>query len=506
MSLKIIYGKSGTGKSTYIFNEIAEKIKNGNRKIYIITPEQFSFTAEKKLLDSIELTSVISAEVLTFNRMAYRVMKEVGSARSKNLSSSSKSMILYNILSEQKSNLKFIGKSSENVEMIATQITEFKKHGITVESLKNVINNTESKYLKAKLNDMLTVYEKYTEKISSDYIDENDSLTILAEYLEFVHDFDNTDIYIDEFVGFTHQEYEILRKLLVKANEVSITVCTDDINLSQNPDTDIFYSNKMTVDKIYYLAKQENVKIEKPINLDKIYRFKTKELAHMEENIYTYPYRKYEARNENIQLFLAKNQYSEIENVAKNIVKLVRDKNYRYNDISVITKDLEGYSNLCKAIFAKYEIPVFIDEKKDLSQNILVRYILSILNIFAKNWTTDSVLEYAKTGLVQDIKEDDIYVIENYALRWGIKGSKWYSGDWTFYNEDEEEQEKILHIREKIVGALLKLKKNISNTKDVGSITRAIYQFLIENGINLAMESRIKELEENRRNRKSKRI
>lgn len=496
MSLKIIYGKSGTGKSTYIFNEIAEKIKNGNRKIYIITPEQFSFTAEKKLLDSIELTSVISAEVLTFNRMAYRVMKEVGNARSKNLSSSSKSMILYNILSEQKSNLKFIGKSSENVEMIATQITEFKKHGITVESLKNVINNTESKYLKAKLNDMLTVYEKYTEKISSDYIDENDSLTILAEYLEFVHDFDNTDIYIDEFVGFTHQEYEILRKLLVKANEVSITVCTDDINLSQNPDTDIFYSNKMTVDKIYYLAKQENVKIEKPINLDKIYRFKTKELAHMEENIYAYPYRKYEARNENIQLFLAKNQYSEIENVAKNIVKLVRDKNYRYNDISVITKDLEGYSNLCKAIFAKYEIPVFIDEKKDLSQNILVRYILSILNIFAKNWTTDSVLEYAKTGLVQDIEEDDIYVIENYVLRWGIKGSKWYSGDWTFYNEDEEEQEKILHIREKIVGALLKLKKNISNTKDVESITRAIYQFLIENGINLAMESRIKELEE----------
>ena len=496
MSLKIIYGKSGTGKSTYIFNEIAEKIKNGNRKIYIITPEQFSFTAEKKLLDSIELTSVISAEVLTFNRMAYRVMKEVGSARNKNLSSSSKSMILYNILSEQKSNLKFIGKSSENVEMIATQITEFKKHGITVESLKNVINNTESKYLKAKLNDMLTVYEKYTEKISSDYIDENDSLTILAEYLEFVHDFDNTDIYIDEFVGFTHQEYEILRKLLVKANEVSITVCTDDINLSQNPDTDIFYSNKMTVDKIYYLAKQENVKIEKPINLDKIYRFKTKELAHMEENIYAYPYRKYEARNENIQLFLAKNQYSEIENVAKNIVKLVRDKNYRYNDISVITKDLEGYSNLCKAIFAKYEIPVFIDEKKDLSQNILVRYILSILNIFAKNWTTDSVLEYAKTGLVQDIEEDDIYVIENYALRWGIKGSKWYSGDWTFYNEAEEEQEKILHIREKIVGALLKLKKDISNTKDVESITRAIYQFLIENGINLAMESRIKELEE----------
>lgn len=496
MSLQIIFGKSGTGKSTYIFNKIAEKIKTGKRKIYIITPEQFSFTAEKKLLDSIDTPSVISAEVLTFNRMAYRIMKEVGSSRNKNLSSSGKSMIIYNILSEQKNNLKFIGKSSENVDLIGTQITEFKKHGITVDNLKNVVKNTESQYLKAKINDMLNVYEKYTEEISNEYIDENDSLSILTEMLDLVHDFDDTDIYIDEFVGFTHQEYEILRKLLTKANEVNITVCTDDTNLSNNPDADIFYSNKTTLDKIYYIAKQEKVKVEKPIFLADIYRFKTKELKHLEENIYAFPYRKYEENIQNIEIFLAKNQYSEIENVAKNIVKLVRDEGLRFNDISVITKDLEEYANLCKAIFAKYQIPVFIDEKKDLSQNILVKYMLAVLNIFAKNWTTDSVLEYIKTGLVQGIEEDDVYAIENYALRWGIKGSKWYQGDWTFYDEDEEEQKKILHIRQKIVGALLRFKNDLTNLKDVNTMSKAMYQFLIENGIDVSMENKIKELED----------
>ena len=87
MSLKIIYGKSGTGKSEYIFKEIAKKIEDEQKeKIYVITPEQFSFTAEKKLLDSIKASAVISAEVITFNRMAYRVMKELGSAKT-NLSS-----------------------------------------------------------------------------------------------------------------------------------------------------------------------------------------------------------------------------------------------------------------------------------------------------------------------------------------------------------------------------------------------------------------------------------
>ena len=449
MSLKIIYGKSGTGKSEYIFKEIAKKIEDEQKeKIYVITPEQFSFTAEKKLLDSIKASAVISAEVITFNRMAYRVMKELGSAKT-NLSSTGKSMLIYKILAEEKKNLKFIGKSQENVDLIGTQITEFKKHGVTVENLKNVADKTENKYLKSKLNDMLDVYEKYTEYIQNEYIDENDNLTILAENLDFVKDFDNSYIYIDEFVGFTYQEYEIIRKLLRKAKQIQVTVCTDSINPDINPDKDLFYENKKTIDRLYNIAKQENCLIEKPVNLEKAYRFKTEELAHLEKNIYATPYKKYEKDVNNINLFLAKNQYSEIENVAENIVKLVRDKQFRYKDISVITKDLEGYANLCKAIFEKYNIPVFIDEKKDLSENVLVKYVLAVLNIFAKNWSYESVMEYIKTGLVNEVDDEDINIIENYALRWGIKGSKWYNGDWNFYNESEEEQKKMQNILEK---------------------------------------------------------
>ena len=496
MSLRIIYGKSGTGKSTYICNEIAEKIKNGNRKIYIITPEQFSFTAEKKLLDALDTSSVIQADVLTFNRMAYRVIKETGNKNLSNLSLTGKSMLIYNILSKERNKLKFIGKSNENVSLVETQITEFKKHGVTVESLKEIIEKTEDKYLQTKLTDMLMVYEKYTENINDKYIDENDNLSILADRLDLVKDFDDADIYIDEFVGFTHQEYEIIKKLLVKANEVNITICTDNLNLSLNQDTDIFYSNKLTIDKLYYIAREENVRIEKPIVLDKCYRFKNKELSHLEENIYAFPYKQYKENVENIELFLAKNQYSEIEHVAENIVKLARDNGYRYNQISVITKNLDEYSNLCKIIFSKYNIPVFIDEKKDFSQNILVKYILSLINIFAKNWSEESVIEYMKSGLTSEIDDDDIYILENYALRWGIKGNKWYAKEPTFYNETEEEQNKIIHIMEKVIKPLLRLRDEIIGERNYKNITEKLYQFLIDNQINVKINNEIKHLEE----------
>lgn len=74
MSLRLIYGRSGTGKSSYLYEEIKNIIDDKN-KIYIITPEQFSFTAERKLMDTLKEGAVINAEVLTFGRMAYRVIR-----------------------------------------------------------------------------------------------------------------------------------------------------------------------------------------------------------------------------------------------------------------------------------------------------------------------------------------------------------------------------------------------------------------------------------------------
>ena len=123
MKLKTIYGTAGTGKSSYCFKQAAEncsKIREGkNINTVIISPEQFSFTAEKRLMESIyEKTgskAVLNAEVITFNRMAYRVLNEVaGSAKNKtNLSKCGKAMLMYSILDKQKNNLKFLGKSAE---------------------------------------------------------------------------------------------------------------------------------------------------------------------------------------------------------------------------------------------------------------------------------------------------------------------------------------------------------------------------------------------------------
>ncbi len=490
MSLRLIYGKSGTGKSEYIFKEISDLINN-EEKIYIITPEQFSFTAETKLLEAVEGNSVINAEVLTFNRMAHRVRNEVGGVTKTDLSSYGKSMIIYDILDRGKKELKLLGKSAKNVDIISRLITELKTHSIRVQDIEKVINKEEDIYLKSKLQDISCIYKKFEDRIENKFLDENDSLTILANQLPFTNMFENTIIYIDEFVGFTPQEYKVLLRLLEVAKQINITVCTDSLIESQNKDNDIFFTSKKTVSKIINLANSHGIQIECPVFLDKCYRFKNKELKVLEENIYKTPYNKYNADVKNINLFLSANPYSEIEYVAGKIVELVRDEGKRYKEISIITKNIENYSSLVRAIFEKYDIPVFIDQKKDLSQNILIKYILAILEIFAKNWNFESVINYIKLGFC-DITDEEIFKLENYARRWGIKYNKWYNNDWIVGNEDKVE---LNRIRKLVVNPLLDFKKNLDGKKKVEQITRALYKFIIENNIQNKLNDKAEKIE-----------
>ena len=434
--MKLIYGRAGSGKSEYVLNEVAKSINDGNKKIYIITPEQFSFTTEKRLLEKIEKNhrcgATLNVEVISFERMAYRVINELFNNDKIKLENSSKAMIIFDAINKNKKDLKFLGSNLENVDTVITQITEFKKHNISVKMLENQVDNTNDEYLKAKLRDMLIMYKAMQSKLTDDFIDENDLLTILAENIENSHLFDNSIIYIDEFAGFTKQEFSVIEKLEKIAKELYITICTDELRVTKKPENDIFYDNKQTVQTLKQIADIDD---ENQIKLSNSYRFKNEELKHLEQNLFSIPYKTYNKETENIELYNAENQYEEIEHISEKIFTLVRDNGYRYNDIAVICNNIDTYSSMIKAIFMEHQIPVFIDEKKDVTQNVLIKYAISVLEIFSKNWTYESVFNYLKTGI---IKIDDIFELENYCLKWGIKGTKFYKEKWNFEKNNLE--------------------------------------------------------------------
>ena len=427
--------------------------------------------------------------------MAYRILNEIGGNSRKSLSKCGKAMIVYSILNAHKKDFKFLGKSDENIDLAMRAVTELKKHGITPDKIKNEIDILDNEYLKTKLSDINLVYEEFENRISNSYIEETDLLTMLLNVIEESDLVKNSIIYIDEFAGFTYQEYQVLAKLAQIAKQVTITICIDNLNLKLDPDSDVFYSNKLTLEKIMRLAKDYDLKLEDAVELKEKYRFKNEELKYLEENLYNIKSTVFEKNVENIHLFLAKNQYSEIENVAQNIHDLVKNEGLRYRDISVITKNIDIYSSLIKTIFNKYDIPVFIDEKRDLNQNIIVQYFLALLEVIFKNFSNESIFGYIKSGFL-DLDEDDIFKLENYCSKWGIKQNKWKKDFIYDMDSSKEEVENLNNIRKSIIDPLLELKENIKKEKTVKNITILIYNFMQKNNIEEKITQKIEELQQ----------
>ena len=356
----------------------------------------------------------------------------------------------------------------------------------------------EDKYLKTKLEDIRLIYQNYEEQISQNYIEETDLLDFLAKNIESLSWIKNSIIYIDEFSGYTAQEYEVIKQFIKYAKQVNITICIDNLEMETNPDIDVFYSNKQTLKKLVRIIDENHFKLKEPVNLEKQYRLKNEELQVLSQNLVSTKSTKYAKDVENIHLFLAKNRYSEIENVAKTICKMVREKNLRYKDMAIITKNIDMYSSLVRSIFAKYDIPVFIDEKRDLNQNIIVQYVLSIFEIFTNNYTSEAMFNYIKLGFL-DIEDDEIFRLENYCTKWGIKRNKWKE-DFKYEMEDEskkQEIERLNEIRKQIIEPLVILKKNIDKEKTAINITKQIYTFLQEQNIEEKISKKVKWLEEN---------
>ena len=104
------------------------------------------------------------------------------------------------------------------------------------------------------------------------------------------------DIYIDEFLGFTAQEYKVFEKLIRICKEVTVSVATDNLDENTNKEKDIFYFNKKYANKLIKIADEQGAKVEKHQLLEKV-RFKNEELKFLEENFEKYK-SEYTAKNE----------------------------------------------------------------------------------------------------------------------------------------------------------------------------------------------------------------
>ena len=487
MGIRFIFGRAGSGKSYYCLNQIKKKLTNDkNNKLIMLVPDQYTFQTEKKLLEYVGEKSLLRAEVLSFKRMATRVFDKCGGRAINVIEDSGKNMLIYKLLKDKGEELKYFNRISKQqgfVGIVSKSITEFKKYNISKEILKEKELEIENKDLKEKVSDLASIYETFNESLHNGYIDSEDILSILAKKLKECDLYNVAEIWVDEFTTFTPQQLEVLKVLSKQCKNVNITLCSDGEIQFTEGETDIFDVIKNTENRILKMMQENNISYKEPVNLNKknIYRFReSKELGHIEKYFFNYPFKIYKGECKDIRLYKANNNYSEIEWVAQDILKLVRDKGYRYKDIAVVCREIDSYDKITSVIFNEYNIPYFLDKKREILSNPLVVLIISALEILVTNWSYESVFKYVKSGLIT-LETNFIDKLENYILANGIKGYKWTRD--LLISQDEEltqEEIEIFEYMEEIRRPIINLYNKIKGDVTVRKYCTALYEFLLE--------------------------
>lgn len=495
MSLRFVYGRAGCGKTHFCLEEMKIRIESRDTSpLYLLVPEQYTFQAERDLIHMLMSGGILKNEVLSFRRLAYKVFNEVGGITYPHIHPAGKSMILYRILDRMDKSFRYFRNSAEKpgfVGMLSDLIKEFKHYNVTVEKLEEVYNKIEDETpLKDKMIELKNIFEVFEKTLKERYRDVDDDLTVASEKMKHSGQFVGSEVWIDGFTDFTPQEYRIIEVLLTQAKRVTITLTCDSLN-NGSSELDIFAPAKRVYRKVMKLAEKNNIPAETPVFLDPepLYRFRDNpELSHLENSLNARPFRVYPHETRSITLFSSVNIFSEIEDTAKDILRLCRERGYRFRDIAVVTRNLDDYQKLIEAVFNDYGIPCFLDRKRDISDHPLVRLILSMLEIFTDNWSYESVFRYLKSGLT-GIDQERIDRLENYVLACGIRGSKWTSDeDWDMipglFADDRSigyspyYLEEINRIRREIVEPLMKFRYRTRGRRTAEEFCSALFDFL----------------------------
>ncbi len=517
MMIEIIKGAIGSGKSSYIIESIKEKLKTDDKKHIIIVPEQFSYATEKLVVGAFGGAGLNNVEVMTLSRLVSRCLT---GALENHLTPSGKMMIVYRAVMSVGEESLFWGSAKKPgfLEACAKMLSEFTQYMITPEVLRDKAEVIENNLLREKLKAMADILDKYNNLIKGRFLDSREDILRLAEYAEQSNAFSEYRFWFDEFSVFLPQHYRVMEGFLKGGADLHISVCSDSRG------REMYDVNRGIIKRIEKLSQKVGAELSVYATDDVCRRIESKELLYLLENIdrFNEPgFTPMEEETKDISLYVCRDLYAEVRHVALSIRRLVMEQGYRYGDISVVCGNAGGYTHIVEAVFNDYNIPYFADVQMPAAEHPVSFMVMAAWDILLENWSYASVFRYLRAGYIftkddteeiYPLDDEGIDLLENYVLKYGIRGKSMWTEDEKWEKSQkgifegvlgkdsrsefsEVELEKINYTRKVITEPFLRLYEKISGRRTVREFAKAFFEFLGDLNLFGGLEKRANEMD-----------
>ena len=233
MSLQFVFGNSGAGKSYALYQQVIRESKeHPEQKFLVLVPEQFTMQTQKELVGLHPDGGILNIDVLSFNRLAYRVFEETGTPVAKVLEETGKNLVLRKIAQEHQEELRVLSgnlKKMGYIGEIKSLISELAQYAVSEEDLGRFLEaNRDRPRLYYKLCDVQVLYRAFHAYLKDQYITAEELLEVLCQTVERSQKIRESVIVLDGFTGFTPVQNKLMQKLMLYAKKVIVTVTMDE--------------------------------------------------------------------------------------------------------------------------------------------------------------------------------------------------------------------------------------------------------------------------------------
>ncbi len=493
MALQLILGGAGSGKSTWIFDRIIEQSMAQEKKnFFILVPDQFTMQTQMDLVMRHPRGGIMNIDVLSFGRLAYRILEERGGSRIPVLDDTGKSLILRRIAEENKAKLPVLGshlKKQGYIHQVKSSISEFMQYKIGEEQLDEMLKISEKRgSLNGKLKDLKELYKAFQNYLSDHFITTEGTYDRLAAQLGDSALIADSVVVLDGFTGFTPVQHQVIEQLIRRAEKVYVTLALEE----KEERKELFGLSNKTRQTLEKIALQAGKEVESPIYIegDKG-RFRESEpLRHLEKHLFSMPVKPYEGDGDHIRISEAQTMEEEVLGMCRRIRSLL-EEGYCYRDIAVITGDQEGYKSHVEEAFASYGFPFFLDQTRHITLNPFIEAIRSAIRVVTTNYSYEAIFHYLKSGMVS-LGREEIDRLENYCLAFGIRGRRAWRNLFVRIPEGEDGPKLLQSINETRSRIAEMFEILTPGKKKVEKLAEELYTFLTAEGAG----EKLKEYEE----------
>lgn len=490
MALNWIAGGSGSGKTEYLYKKIIEmSLAEPDARFFILVPEQATMQAQKEIVRLHPRHGTMNIDIVSFDRLAYRIFSELSIPQPEILDDMGKTMVLRKLAGEKKKELLLFSSHLNRPGFIAgvkSMLSELYQYGVSPEALKEQANREGvSRILSAKLSDMEVLFRAFQEFTKERYITSEELLDVLCRVAGRSKLLKGCVLALDGYTGFTPVQYRLLWLLMGMCRELYVTVtATDPALLSgSGKETDLFDMSRTMVSKLGELAvrRGSEIRTEAAFLKRPLIRFQNRPaLDELERSFFRYPYRPYHGNDGSIRLIQAETPAAEVEFAVNGILQLVKKEGFRYREIALVCGDLPGYGKEISRQFEENGIPVFLDQKQEVSGNPLVRLVKCIPELLWKGFDHETMFRYLRTGLVTEDREQ-LDRLDLYVRAMGIRGFSRWKAPWegTFEGGARMNLKELNEFKDQILEPLCVLKEEAGERETTaGTMTRAIVRLL----------------------------